>query len=185
MEQQLAETMAQTTRSFRSTERSERDHFFGPLAFLFPFGSGPRQTIAANSEETQRVAAERGSTASVLPGRVTGPVRLIQRVASAWSLANDELASLLVYPSSRLVGEVLAGRLTLGDNVDRADRIRLLYSIHDTLSDIFIDPEDEKRWIRSRLADLGNVAPLDYMVKHRIPGMVAVQQFVEQRLANR
>jgi len=60
-----------------------------------------------------------------------------------------------------------------------------MYLIHDTLSDLFIDPQDEQRWIRSPLRVLGNAAPLDYMVKNRIPGMVAVREFVERRLANR
>jgi Antitoxin Xre/MbcA/ParS C-terminal toxin-binding domain len=129
-----------------------------------------------------------GSTASELTDlkwNLTAPVRLIQSLARAWSLNKDELGSLLGYPSPLFVEELLGGRLTFGDNEDRADRARLMYLIHDTLSDLFVDPQDEQRWIRSPLRVLGNAAPLDYMVKNRIPGMVAVRQFVEQRLANR
>jgi hypothetical protein len=129
-----------------------------------------------------------GSTASELTDlkwNLTGPVRLIQSLARAWSLNNDELASLLAYPSPLFVEELLSGRLIFGDNEDRSDRARLMYLIHDTLSDLFIDPQDEQRWIRSPLRVLGNAVPLDYMVKNRIPGMVAVREFVERRLANR
>ena len=129
-----------------------------------------------------------GSTASELTDlkwNLTGPVRLIQSLARAWSLSNDELASLLAYPSRLFVEELLGGRLAFGDNEDRADRARLMYLIHDTLSDLFVDPQDEQRWMRSPLRALGDAAPLDYMREKRIPGMVAVRQFVEQRLANR
>src|ERR1700737_5264543 len=129
-----------------------------------------------------------GSTASELTNlkwNLTGPVRLIQSLARAWSLNNDELASLLAYSSPLFVEELLSGRRTFSDNEDRADRARIMYLIHDTLSYLFIDPQDEQRWIRSPLRVLGNAAPLDYMVKNRIPGMVAVREFVERRLANR
>jgi hypothetical protein len=89
-----------------------------------------------------------GSTASELTDlkwNLTGPVRLIQSLARAWSLSNDELASLLAYPSRLFVEELLGGRLAFGDNADRADRARLMYLIHDTLSDLFVDPQDEQR----------------------------------------
>lgn len=191
MERQLGLNMDQPKIFLPQMQRPEPDYSLGALPGLsvLQFGSSPAQATAVNTGFSQiamqQLKAEPGNTVSVLQARVTGPVRLIQRVATAWSLNNQELANLLAYPASRFAGEVLAGRLMFSDNEDRADRARLLYLIHDTLSDLFVDPQDEKWWIRSPLLELGNVAPLNYMLAHRIPGMTTVREFVEQRLANR
>jgi hypothetical protein len=39
--------------------------------------------------------------------------------------------------------------------------------------------------MRAKLADLEDLSPLEYMLQKRIPGIVALRAFVEQRLANR
>jgi hypothetical protein len=120
-----------------------------------------------------------------LQGRVTGPVRLIQQIARAWSLTNSELANLLAYPSETLVPALLEGRMTFATETDRGDRVRIMYAIHSTLADLFVDASDEGRWLRDRLAILENISPLAYMLQKRIPGMLAVQDLVERRMANR
>jgi len=66
---------------------------------------------------------------ATLQGRVTGPVRLIQQIARAWSLTNSELANLLAYPSETLVPAVLEGRMTFATETDRGDRVRIMYAI--------------------------------------------------------
>lgn len=129
----------------------------------------------------QRVPLARAT----LPGRVTGPVRLIQQIARAWSLTNSELADLLAYPSETLVPALLEGRRTFSSETDRGDRVRTMYAIHSTLADLFVDASDESRWLRDRLAILENMSPLVYMLQKRIPGMLAVQDLVERRMANR
>jgi len=116
--------------------------------------------------------------------RLTGPVRLIQRVAQAWSLTNDELAELLAYRDPHRATELLRGTLPLRD-ADREDRARLMYLIHETLADLFVDLADECRWMRTPLPLLDGFAPLEYMIARRIPGMVSVHELIEQRLANR
>jgi hypothetical protein len=116
--------------------------------------------------------------------RLTGPVRLIQNVAQAWSLTNEELAGLLTYRDRNFAADLLRGGLLLG-GADRQDRARLMCLIHETLADLFVDPADEGRWMRTPLPLLDGSAPLDYMVAHRIPGMVSIRELVEQRLANR
>ena len=58
-------------------------------------------------------------TTILIPGRTTGPVRLIQMVAGAWAMTNDELASLLAYPSPQLAGDLVAGKLTFAGSEDR------------------------------------------------------------------
>jgi hypothetical protein len=60
-----------------------------------------------------------------------------------------------------------------------------MYFIHSTLADLFVNPADEGRWMRAKLADLEDLSPLEYMLQKRIPGIVALRAFVEQRLANR
>jgi hypothetical protein len=117
-------------------------------------------------------------------GRLTGPVRLIRSVADRWGLTLEELAGLLDYAGHSMAENLLMGRLTL-QGVDREDRARLLYVIHETLADLFIDPRDEEAWIRGQHPLLGNSTPLAYMINHRIPGMLVVRELVERRLANR
>ncbi len=122
---------------------------------------------------------------AMLQGRVTGPVRLIQQIARAWSLTNCELANLLAYPSETLVPALLEGRVTFAAETDRGDRVRIMYAIHSTLADLFVDAMDEGRWLRDRLAILEDMSPLALMLQKRIPGMLAVQDLVERRVANR
>jgi hypothetical protein len=120
-----------------------------------------------------------------LKGRITGPVRLVQQIAHAWSLTNSELVNLLAYPSEGLVSALLDGRITFWPETDRGDRVRIMYFIHSTLADLFVEPAQEGRWIREPLDDLEGMSPLDCMLKNRILGMLMVRAFVEQRLANR
>ena len=122
---------------------------------------------------------------TTLQGRVTGPVRLIQQIARAWSLTNSELANLLAYPSETLVPALLEGRMTFATETDQGDRVRMMYAIHSTLADLFVDASDEGRWLRDRLAILENMSPLAYMLQRRIPGMLSVRDLVERRMANR
>lgn len=120
-----------------------------------------------------------------LEGRVTGPVRLIQVISQAWGLSNQELANLLAYPNKTLIPALLEGRMTFVPNPDRADRLRIMYSVHATLADLFVDGAHEARWLRDRLPILDNLAPLECMLQRRIPGMLMVQDLVERRMANR
>jgi hypothetical protein len=60
-----------------------------------------------------------------------------------------------------------------------------MYAIHSTLADLFVDASDEGRWLRNTLEILENMSPLAYMLQKRIPGMLAVQDLVERRMANR
>ena len=87
-----------------------------------------------------QVVSLRAPLARATPqGRVTGPVRLIQQIARAWSLTNSELANLLTYPSETLVPALLEGRMTFATETDRGDRVRIMYAIHSTLADLFFD----------------------------------------------
>jgi hypothetical protein len=122
---------------------------------------------------------------ATLQGRITGPVRLIQQIARAWSLTNSELANLLAYPSETSVLELVEGRRTFATETDQGDRVRIMYAIHGTLADLFVDASHEGRWLRDRLAILEDMSPLAYMLRKRIPGMLAVRDLVERRMANR
>ena len=124
-------------------------------------------------------------TTILIPGRTTGPVRLIQVVAGAWAMTNDELASLLAYPSPQLAGDLVAGKLTFAGNEDRQDRARLIYLIHSTLTDLFVDSDQERRWVRTPNPLLNGETPLNIMLTRRIPGMLTVREIVERHLANR
>ena len=119
-----------------------------------------------------------------LAGRITGPVRLIQAIARSWALSNSELANLLAYPSEMLMPAVLGGRITFAPNTDRSDRLRIMYSIHAVLANLFVSPADEARWLHDQLPLLGNLSPLEYMLRNRIPGMLQVQEVTERGMAN-
>ena len=164
----------------------------GVLAPLGSIGIGTpsEQPVPARSALRQglgdQVVSQRLPLArATLEGRVTGPVRLIQQIARAWSLTNSELANLLAYPSQTLVPALLEGRMTFATETDQGDRVRIMYAIHSTLADLFVDASDEGRWLRDRLAILENMSPLAYMLQKRIPGMLELQGLVERRMANR
>lgn len=91
---------------------------------------------------------------------------------------------LLAYDHSSQARALLNGGLTL-KGADREDRVRLMWSIHDTLADLFVDPADEGRWIRTPLQVLRGQTPLERMIKRRIPGLIEIRDIVDQRLANR
>ena len=150
-------------------------------------GSGHSNEIRPASDEitNDQLVLKEVERETVPKGRLTGPVLLIEQVARAWTLSMEELSKLLGYPTQRLAEELMRGQLTFVGDEDRADRARLLYLIHYTLSDLLVESRDERDWIRNPLPTLGNVSPLDYMVSHRIPGMVAIREYVERRLANR
>jgi Protein of unknown function (DUF2384) len=154
--------------------------FGTPSEQVVPVRPAPRQSLE-DPVVSQRVPLARGT----LQGRITGPVRLVQQIARAWSLTNSELASLLAYPSDTLMPALLEGRMTFVTEPDRGDRVRIMYAIHSTLGDLFVDASDEGRWLRDRLAILENTSPLEYMLRGRIPGMLAVRDLVERRMANR
>jgi len=118
-----------------------------------------------------------------LAGRITGPVRLIQAISRSWALSNSELANLLAYSSEMLMPALLEGRLTFAPNTDRSDRLRIMYSIHAILANLFVNPADEARWVHDQLPLLGNLSPLEYMLRNRIPGILRVQEVVERGMS--
>jgi hypothetical protein len=105
-------------------------------------------------------------------------------MSRSWALSNSELANLLAYPSEMLIPALLGGRMTFAPNTDRSDRLRIMYSIHAILANLFVHPEDEARWLRDQLPLLGNLSPLEYMLRNRIPGMLRVQEVVERGMLN-
>ena len=137
-----------------------------------------REVLQGPSQQAPRPQLE-------LEARVTGAVRLVQALSRSWALSNSQLANLLAYSSETLVPALVDGRLTFVSNPDRATRLRLLYSIHVVLANLFTDPADEARWLRDRLPVLGNLSPLDYMLQNHIPGILRLQQIVEHDMANR
>jgi len=164
----------------------------GVLALLGNIGIGTplEQPVPARPDLMQglgdQLVWQRAPLArATLQGRVTGPVRLIQQIARAWSLTNSELANLLAYPSETLVPALLEGNITFATETDQGDRVRIMYAIHGTLADLFVDASQEGRWLRDRLAILEDMSPLAYMLRKRIPGMLAVRDLVERRMANR
>jgi hypothetical protein len=178
------------TASSRPHERSEEHEppaempLLAGLPFMFR-GDAPTPRVEATLTQQFDLRALAPQSDDSLNGRITGPVRLLQEVTKAWSLNPSELMNLLAYPSEGLVCGLLDGRITFWPESDRGDRLRLMYFIHSTLADLFVNPADECRWMRTRLADLDDLSPVEYMLQKRIPGMVALRAFVEQRLANR
>lgn len=155
----------------------------GGLDALAPPGSpGPHAAIAQGI--LQGPLQEAPQQQPKLHGRVTGPVRLIQAISRSWALSNSELANLLAYSSEMLVPALLEGRMTFVPNTDRSDRLRIMYSIHTILANLFVNPADEARWVHDQLPLLGNLSPLEYMLRNRIPGILRVQEVVERGMAN-
>lgn len=109
---------------------------------------------------------------------MTGPVRLIRAISRAWALGTSDLAALLAYPET-LMPDLLEGRTAFVPNADTANRLRIMYFTHAELADIFLEAADEARWLRDVLPLLGNLSPLDCMLRNGIPGIVQVGQVAE------
>lgn len=155
----------------------------GGLGALVPSGSpGPHAVIAQGVPQGPLQRAPQPQPE--LKGRITGPVRLIQAISRSWSLSNSELANLLAYSSEMLIPTLLEGRMTFVPHTDRSDRLRIMYSIHAILANLFVNPADEARWVHDQLPLLGNLSPLDYMLRNRIPGILRVREVVERGMAN-
>jgi hypothetical protein len=58
-------------------------------------------------------------------------------------------------------------------------RVRLLYGLHATLADLFVDPADEARWLRDKLPALEGLSPLEDMLSGKY-GLVRVHDLVER-----
>ena len=112
-------------------------------------------------------------------GRITGPVRVLHKVADQWGLSPNELANLLAYPNPNTATDLLAGRISLREE-DREDRVRLLFRIYRVLSSLFTDAARQREWIRTPNPQLANKSPLEFMIVRRIPGMVSVRNLVER-----
>ncbi len=179
------------TASSRPHERAEEHEppvempLLGGLPFMFrgdfpqlPAGQGDAHSAIRSSSTCAAIGRRAEGTHH---GACTPPSRSRKGVVTKPFRVDEFLA----YPSEGLVPGLLDGRATFWPEGDRGDRLRLMYFIHCTLADLFVDPANEGRWMRAKLADLDDLSPLEYMLQKRIPGMVALCAFVEQRLANR
>ncbi len=93
---------------------------------------------------------------------------LIRVISKSWGLTDLEVANLFEHSSA-----------------DMDDRVRILYSIHASLADLFVQEADEARWLRDPLPILGNISPLECMLGDGITGIARVQDIVELGMANR
>jgi uncharacterized protein (DUF2384 family) len=176
----------------------------GPLTGRYVTGAikgpGPLGVITVEAYPGARIAAFKSAQGQVYravttapvrsetppvirPGRITGPVRVLMRIAREWRLSRDELANLLAYPEIQIVDDLLNGRVSLRED-DREDRVRLMYQIYRILVRVFADPAIQSRWLRSPNPLLSGRVPLDVMRIDRIPGMILVRNLVD-RLAGR
>ena len=89
--------------------------------------------------------------------------RVYKTMFRAWGLSDPEVETFLTLP-----------RVTL----------RELYSIHATLSALFVNPDDEARWLREPLPILDNLSPLEDMLQNGMVGVTRVEALTE-RMANR
>jgi hypothetical protein len=117
------------------------------------------------------------------PGRTTGPVRVLKKIADDWNLSQRELAHLLAYLDPQVVDNVFNGITTLR-GPDREDRVRIIYEIYRVLVSLFVDLQDQRNWLRTPNPFLNERAPLEVMIADRIPGMIRVRDLVD-RLAGR
>ncbi|MDX2102929.1 MAG: antitoxin Xre/MbcA/ParS toxin-binding domain-containing protein [Alphaproteobacteria bacterium] len=109
---------------------------------------------------------------------------LIQAVARAWSLSDEELAKLLAYGRASTIRDVLNGTRTFLGTEDQFDRARQIFKIHSLLAELFVDPSQEEVWIRRPFSAFSGVSPLNHMLNNRIPGMVQVLHYLETYVAN-
>lgn len=116
--------------------------------------------------------------APVFKGRLTGPAQVTKQLARRWGLQLNQVATLLDLQSARHAADILNGVTTLSGR-DRHDRVRNLFLIHETLSQLFRDPTVESEWLREPRSGLRDKNPLELMLTGSMEELISVRRYVE------
>jgi hypothetical protein len=123
---------------------------------------------------------ERQDAVSLPRGRLTGPVRFVQKLLQDWHL--DERAACLILgfeeSETSYVEDLLAGRVSLRGR-DVKHRIAFLLQIRETLDRLFRDLEVENEWLRESKELLDNHAPIDLLLEGSFISLLKLKEFVD------
>lgn len=110
---------------------------------------------------------------------LAGPVAVLKRIADIWKVSDAELAIILACDSTHEARDIIEGRRGLLPP-NQASRVRYLFSVHETLSELLRDEKAEARWLRRRSRDLGGLTPLEVLLRGRIEGILRVKHFANR-----
>lgn len=113
-------------------------------------------------------------------GRITGPVRFINRLLDVWRLEPEYACALLGFERSEsaYVTHVLRGHATLQGR-DAKDRIAHLFQIRRLLWALFRDETVENEWLREPRAVLKDKTPMDLLMEGSMENLLLVREVVE------
>lgn len=118
-------------------------------------------------------------------GRITGPVRFINKLLDAWQLDRNSAIALLGFEEDEkeMVFDILDGLKTLTGK-DVKYRITQLFRIRQMLWALFRDRDIENQWLRQPQNELNNSEPLNLLIEGSIENLLMVRQLV-QKMAGR
>lgn len=147
-----------------------------------------RKTISDRHRSRHHVARSRKTIASgarsaegsPYRGRITGPVRFVNRLLDVWRLEPGYACVLLGFERSEsaYVTHVLQGHATLRGR-DAKDRIAHLFQIRRLLWALFRDETVENEWLREPRDVLKGKTPMDLLVEGSMENLLLVREVVE------
>ncbi len=141
------------------------------VSFYDPGKTYPRQEVGGR-EDTVDVP--------FMPGRVTGPVKLVNKLMERWKLDLETVCAVLGYDKSEktYVQGLLSGINTLQSR-DMKDRIANLTEIYIGLYSLFRNPDSENSWLREPQEMLGGASARTTLAEGSMEKLITVRQLVE------
>lgn len=113
-------------------------------------------------------------------GRITGPVKFVNKLLATWHLEPEKACILLGFEPSRstYVNDMLQGYETLTGR-DAKDRIAHLFQIRKLLSALFQDESVENEWLREPRDVLKGKTPMELLLEGSMENLLLVREYVE------
>ena len=181
-----AQTLAWVAKVLSRTDQSDFFHFKKPE---FPSDVGRLRLHAQHRLQRPFGVAEIGkaitlaaesSDAPPFRGRITGPVKFVNKLLATWHLEPESACILLGFERSRFayVNDVLQGYETLTGR-DAKDRIVHLIQIRTSLSTLFRDEAVENEWLTEPHDTLNGKKPMDLLLEGSMENLLLVKEYVE------
>lgn len=144
------------------------------------FSSDVGQSGNGGSRKATGLAEAGSAEATPYRGRITGPVKFINKLLATWHLEPEKACILLGFEPSRFayVNDVLQGYETLTGR-DVKDRIVHLIQIRASLSALFRDEAVENEWLREPHDTLNGKTPMDLLLEGSMENLILVKEYVE------
>ena len=128
------------------------------------------------------IPSDAAKSTTTLPhrGRITGPVKFINKLLATWDLKPESACILLGFEPSDLnsINELLQGHTVLRGR-DAKDRISHLFEIRKLLAALFQDETVENEWLREPQDVLKGKTPMALLLEGSMENLLLVREYVE------